>query len=244
MSGSMTTVTTNLPARYRDGDYIAGWDEACRNPGTSEAEAVASELMSRVAHNVDVLVQRLDAAGWRWAHPAYRRRTPDWDDERAVTAIENAIGPLPLALRALLLRVGEVSLCGNHPSWSPPAYAFDDLRDYPVMADPLVLPSATWMLEELSDWDADEWNEPKRPWEFGFAPDELAKANVSGRAQVITLPTADQDPVIDNVDWHRPGTTLVSYLRSAFSFGGFPGFEFRTPVPPLIADLSRGLLPF
>jgi hypothetical protein len=240
----MTTVATNLPARYRDGDYVTAWDEACRNPGTSEAEAVASEMMSRVARNVDVLVERLDAAGFRWADPEYRRRAPDRDDQLAVTAIESALGPLPLALHALLLRVGEVSLCGTHPSWSPPVYAFDDLREYPVMADPLVLPSATWMLAELGEWDADEWNQPKRPWEFAFAPDELAKANISGRAQVIMLPTADQDPVIENVDWHRRHPTLVSYLRAAFGFGGFPGFEFRPPVPPLIEELSRELLPF
>jgi hypothetical protein len=158
--------------------------------------------------------------------------------------LENAVGPLPLALRALLRRVGEVWLCGSHPSWSPPAYAFGDLADYPVMADPLVLPSATWMLQELTEWDANEWCQPKRPWRFALAPDEQLKADISGRTQDLLLPTTSADPVIENADWQRPGVTLVTYLRASLRFGGFAGFEFRPPIPPLITDLQRNLLPF
>ena len=38
--------------------------------------------------------------------------------------------------------------------------------------------------------------------------------------------------------------TFVAYLRSAFEWGGFPGWE-RDPSPPrdLIAQLTEGLLP-
>ncbi|MGI8447482.1 MAG: hypothetical protein ACR2MP_09955 [Streptosporangiaceae bacterium] len=208
------------------------------------AEAVAAELMSRVAANVDTLVHRLDAAGWRWAYPEMRRCPPDEEDKQAVTAIENAIGPLPLALRALLLHVGEAWLCGSFPSWSPPAYAFDDLAEYPVMADPLVLPSAKWMLQELTGWDTDDWCQPKRPWRFGLAPDEILKAGISGGTLCLLLPTTDSDPVIENEDWQRADMTLIAYLRTSLRFAGFPGFEFRKPIPPLVTELQRELIPF
>jgi hypothetical protein len=156
-------VAEDLIACYRGGDYIAAWDEACRQAGSAEARAVADEMMRRV-----------------------------------------------------------------------------------VMADPLVLPSAAWMLYELTEWDANNWCrcQPKRPWRFALAPDEVLKAGISGRTQALLLPTADPDPVIENADWQRPGVTLVGYLRASLRFAGFPGFEFRPPVPQLIMDLQRTLIPF
>jgi hypothetical protein len=45
---------------------VAVWDEVCRrNDSSRDVESVADELMRRVARNVDLIVERLDAAGWR-----------------------------------------------------------------------------------------------------------------------------------------------------------------------------------
>jgi hypothetical protein len=233
-----------LLERYLAGEVIAVWDEVCRrNDSSPDVESGADEMMRRVARNVDLIVERLDAAGWRWAYPDMRRRAADEEDAQAVAVIEEAVGRLPLALRACLSRVGEVWLCGSHPSWSPPAYAFDDLPGDPVMADPLVLPSAKWMLEELRQWDDDEWCQPKRPWRFVLAPDELHKANISGGTHDVLLPTADADPVIVGVNQRR-GVSLVTYLRVSLGFGGFPGFQFASSTPWLTADIARDLTPF
>ena len=53
--------------------------------------------MRRVARNVDVVVDRLGAAGWRWAWPEHLRQAPTDADLRAITAAEERLGPLPAA---------------------------------------------------------------------------------------------------------------------------------------------------
>ncbi len=235
---------TSLVARYNDGEFAAVWDELRRShTNTREAEAVAAVTMQRVARNVDVIVSTLDAAGWRWAYPNLKRTRPSSKDLDAVGSLEQRIGPLPTALRACLCEVGEVWLCGTLPAWTVPAYAFDDIPGYPMMADSLVLPSASWMLEELTEWDSNTWAEPKRPWRFAFAPDELHKANISGSTHDMDLPDAAADPVIRGVEY-REGITLVEYLRASMSYGGFPGAEFMSAPPGLFAQIAVELTPF
>src|SRR5205823_3654896 len=152
-------------------------------------------------------------------------------DERAVNGLARQLdGAVPLALRSCLAIVGEVWLCGSHPDWSPPTFASDDSAEYPLLADPLVLPPARWVLSELAEWDSDEWVQPKRPWRLGWAPDELHKAGISGSTHDLELPDACPDPVIYGVEG-RPGVTLVEYLRTSCRWAGFPGFEFTRTVP-------------
>ena len=72
--------------------------------------------------------------------------------------------------------VDAVSPVYETPPWGPvsqPDYlnavilASDDSAEYPLLADPLVLPPARWVLSELAEWDSDEWVQPKRPWRLG-----------------------------------------------------------------------------
>lgn len=59
--------------RYRNGDCVAVWDELTalaervrEEPYFSDAAAVAAETMRRARHNVEVLIRRLDANGYRF----------------------------------------------------------------------------------------------------------------------------------------------------------------------------------
>jgi len=38
--------------------------------------------------------------------------------------------------------------------------------------------------------------------------------------------------------------TLVEYLRASLAHGGFAGAEFMTAPPPLLAEVTRELVPF
>jgi hypothetical protein len=229
-----------LLERYVAGEHEAVWREICdAGEATAEAEAVATELMSRVAENVDTVTARLQESGYRFlnapAHPA-----PDPDDAELLDEVEEAVGRLPLALRACLSTVGEVCLAGTQPGWARTAYLFDFGGDA-VLADPLWLPPVGWLSEQVEMWSEDD---PGEDFEFEFAPDELHKANISGSTHDIRLPTDDLDPVLVGVQ-HRRGIRLVEYLRvSLLRWGGFPGYEFEDDVPPLVGSLAEGLRPF
>jgi hypothetical protein len=225
--------------RYVDGHCVGVWREVCSaGEATPEADAVARELMNRAARNVDTVVSRLESAGWRFLHTPARVPPDDEDAELLAEAAEIA-GPLPLALTACLAVLGEVCLGGTHPAWPRTAYLFD-FRGASVLADPLWLPPAGWVAEECEMW-AEEG--PDGPFTLELAPDELHKANISGSTHDIELPTNDLDPVLVGVQ-HRPGITLVEYLRtSLLGWGGFPGFEFEDDVPALVRELSEGLEP-
>jgi hypothetical protein len=137
-------------------------------------------------------------------------------------------GPLPISLRAWYEQVGGVSLMGSHDVLNP--------KDSQTAADPLVVSSLGDLLEMVDDEGGDG--------EIGLwiAPDDLHKANVSGGdPYTITIPNACADAEFE-YEWHA--TTFVNYLRKAFEWGGFPGWE-RDKTPPLeaIAKLTEGLLP-
>ena len=132
---------TSLVDRYENGEFAGVWDAVrLGQVDLHDATAVAAATMQRVAHNVDLIVGALAAAGWRWAYPDVRRARPSNKDLTAIGTLEKRIGPLPVALRACLTHVGEVWLCGTLPSWSVPTFAFDDIPGYANLADPLVLP--------------------------------------------------------------------------------------------------------
>jgi hypothetical protein len=229
----------SLLERYVEGDHTAVWSEI-RAAGavTPDAEAVATELMRRVAANVDTVVGRLRAAGYRFLQGT-PHTPPDEEDLELNAEAEELVGPLPLALRACLATVGDACLGGTHPAWGRTAYLFDFAGES-VLADPLWLPPAGWLVEECEMWQ----EEGSAEFVLEFAPDELHKANISGSTHDIELPTDDLDPVLVGVQ-HRPGITLVDYLRvSLLEWGGFPGFEFEDDVPPLVRELPVGLQPF
>jgi hypothetical protein len=253
-SGCHDDRVVSLAARYECGEHVAVWEELRHQPvSAADAAAVAEATMRRVARNVDVVVDRLRAAGWRWAYQERVRQAPTDDDLRAIAAVEERQGPLPVALRACLMHVGEVCLCGTLPGWEPPWYWFDDFvldpGTYPVMGDPLVLPRTAWMAEDWPSWMAgdlaglgsDDGVEPRRL--YLFAPDEVRKAGMSGGDHYLMLPPAAADPPLVGVE-HREGVTLVEYLRASLAHGGFAAAEFMAAPPSLLAEISGELVPF
>jgi hypothetical protein len=144
---------------------------------------------------------------------------------------EAAGGPMPISLRAWYEQVGGVSLNGSHPAINPKESAGPSFPADPLEVAPL---------RELVNMIGIEEGENKIG--LWIAPDDLHKANVSGgEPYTITIPNASADAVFE-YEWHN--TTFVKYLRIAFQWGGFPGWE-REKNPPreAIAKLSEGLLP-
>jgi hypothetical protein len=187
-----------------------------------------------------------------------------------IAEIEEWAGaPLPLSLRAWCEIVGSVSLVGTHPTLSfqagrqtPMMFINPDShRDapgkaaklraagikattvlespaQPPLADPLEI---TCSLDQQEPYDMDEDEGFGRRLILG-RDDEL-KADISGLGELygIKIPSSGADALFE--DWHK--TSFLNYLRIAFQWGGFPGWD-RYPQRPdkEIAYLREGLLPF
>jgi hypothetical protein len=208
----------------------------------------------------------------RGSKPAKRQaiKAPSSTVADEIAEIEKWAGsPLPLSLRAWCEIVGSVSLVGTHPALAfqaghqtPMMFINPDFhRDAagqvaklrkagvkattvlenppsPPLADPLEI---TCSLHQQEPYDADE--------DEGFgrrlilSRDDELKAEISGIGDLygIKIPSSGADAPFE--DWHK--TSFVNYLRFAFEWGGFPGWErySRRPMKE-IAYLREGLLPF
>jgi hypothetical protein len=188
-----------------------------------------------------------------------------------IAEIEEWAGsPLPLSLRAWCEIVGSVSLVGTHPALSfqaerqgPTMFINPDFhRDaagevaklraagvkattvletppLPPLADPLEIVCS---LDQQEPYDMDEEDEGLGRRLILGRDDEL-KAGISGLTDLysIGIPSPGADALFE--DWHK--TTFVNYLRIAFQWGGFPGWERYSQRPEKeIAYLREGLLPF
>jgi len=250
--------------RYQAGDY-AVWRELVKQHEAvsqhpdlgAEAMAVARLLMQRVRQNVDQMRATLREAG-----AALDDEHPPTPDAELQPLIE-VVGSLPIALHAFWTVVGSINLT--------PPYVPDEYPDYGECAleqegvsllalDPLQIDGADveYLLEE---------HEEDEPVFVDICPDFLGKQHLSGSGPLsIELPAHDFDRVDPDVgDDKHPG--LVSYLRNACAYGGFPLLEVAK-IPPeelglnfriafedvkgpwdeaaerLRAKLCRGLLPF
>jgi len=136
--------------------------------------------------------------------------------------------PLPLSLRAFYEVVGEVNLIGHHPTIAP--------QDNTIAEDPLVVYGFDEGAVEFDDENGET------PSAITIAPDELHKAGAAGSGGYeIAIPDSRVDGELLN-ESHR--LFFVDYLRLAFKFGGFPGYERAARVPAELATLSAGLIAF
>jgi hypothetical protein len=254
--------TTGRPGARR----CPGADPQPRRPDAwRSADAVARETIARARHNIDLLVGRLDAAGYRFEAP---RRPSDEPLTRCVFAsprpdvcerldeLEAPAGPVPLSLGAWWEEVGAVDLTGSYPDWP---------TGWPgVLTDALVVNPIESVLSAYEEWYEDwaseepEWRE--EAFEAPLAPDVLHKADISGGAPyAIRLPDGRADAPLRivsvlvpdarlpgglGVDVPEPTATLVGYLRRSFRWAGFPGFEaLPGRADDMLATLRAGLLP-
>ncbi|HUQ79925.1 MAG TPA: hypothetical protein VM076_02240 [Gemmatimonadaceae bacterium] len=222
-----------LLERYRTGEHDAVWTELVAlgvdvrsDERTADAFAVAYETMARVEANVRMLVQRLAGIGYRFV-AKHAHVPPKASVAKEIVAFERQHGPLPVALRAFYEVVGEVNLMGRHPAIDPPGN-----RTAP---DPLVVYGFDDGLVELDD-------DGERPSAITIGPDDLHKANTSGGDPYeIAIPNPGADGELLN---ERHGLLFVDYLRLAFRFGGFPGYDGVDDAPPSLNELTRGLQVF
>jgi len=160
---------------------------------------------------------------------------PEDQTEDYLTAVqERANGPIPISLRTWYNHVGYVSFMGSHETLNPTGNA---------IPDPLVVVSLeTFHVSLLSANPGDKRG-------VSLSPDDLYKARLpkstpgveSPLQYQITIPNAAADFKFEN-EWHA--THFVEYLRRAFQWAGFPGWERdRNPPRELILKLTKGLLP-
>jgi hypothetical protein len=154
---------------------------------------------------------------------------PPGNTAKLLAKLEKKAGTIPLSLRVFYEVVGAVDLLGSHPSINPPKGT--------ICPDPLVVFPLEDVLagaEEMSEEGDDDIR-------LQLAPDDIHKAGESGgEPYEIAIPDVRMDGEFLN---ERHGLFFVDYLRLAFRFGGFPGYEGYDP-PPEVGQLSRGLIEF
>ena len=142
---------------------------------------------------------------------------------------------MPLSLRAWYEIVGEVDFVGGHKRLNPRG------QDADVTPDPLKVDSIDGVLYE---YEAVKENvQFETQFLVPISPDELHKQGDSGGAPYsIAMPNLGADGALLNSSYHG---TFVEYLRLAFEWGGFPGWEGDDGAPMNeINQLKEGLLPF
>lgn len=238
--------------RYLAGEHEQVWRELValggdvRSEGrAADALAVAYETMHRVDRNVRLLAGRLESMNYRFVYPGsgggffglgkakahHPHTAPPANVHAKIAELETMIGgPLPLSLRCFFEVVGDVNFNGDHPAIAP--------KEGSIAPDPLMVcgvEEAIAMVDGLDRGDDD-----LVPIEF--APDALHKANVSGGAPyAIQVPDESADAPVENAP-HE--VMFVEYLRIAFQWGGFPGWEYAPSIPSQFDSLRDGLLPF
>lgn len=150
---------------------------------------------------------------------------------------------VPLSLKAWAETVGDVNLSGAHPAlcfWQDDAFPG-------VLADPLMI-SLDDLMAQGEQW-LDERDEPDAPEaiEIVLGWDADTKANLAisdeqiDQGYGVLLPAPAADVVLTHEPHQR---SFVDYLRVAFRFGGFPGWERQAKRPEKeLRLLSDGLLP-
>ena len=218
---------------HTEGGELDQWTEQAQQyadialPETVPANPVVVQLKKSAERARTMLAGALEAMKQKPRDYTVRAHVPpDAQIWSHVLNLEKQAGTLPLSLRAFYDVVGSVDLMGRHPTLSPgPGTS--------IASDPLVVASAGDAL------DASEGEEGELIF---ISPDDIHKAGESGGSPYeIEVPEARADGQLLN---ERHNLLFVDYLRLAFHFGGFPGFDGAEEVPSEIETLREGLLEF
>jgi hypothetical protein len=167
----------------------------------------------------------------------------DGEDIAMIRGLEAKGLLLPLSWRAWIEVVGQVNLAGAHP-----ALCFWEAEpNFPgVYADPLMVTLGG--LEFMADGWETEFDEGEEPEEIdailGWDPQLKARLahhdELLDEGYAMDLPNAGADGAL-RLGGKQQG--FVDYLRHAFKWGGFPGWDGQ-PNPPAreLALLTEGLL--
>jgi hypothetical protein len=154
--------------------------------------------------------------------------------------LEKAGLTLPLSLKAWAEAVGHVNLSGSHSAlcfWQDGAFPG-------VFADPLMV-SLDDLMQRGEEWlDAPDENEKLEiilGWDADTKANLVIEDEQIDQGYSLLLPNPAADAGLNN-EPHE--THFVDYLRTAFYWGGFPGWENQERRPEKeLRFLSDGLLP-
>jgi hypothetical protein len=217
-------------ALLKSGDSAGAWQklgalgERVREPEhLGEAREVAAATMRIARANLETIVSRLRASGYRFLRPNSALLPPPPDAAAKLDEIEAAVGPLPLSLRAAFEHLGVVDLVGDHPSW--PKSANVKLRSVRAESevwfnDALMLVPIDAILEDVFEQGVGKT--------IGFAGDDYTKAGYSGGLHAVAMPCPLADGAIAG---HVGGLTFLDHLRLGLRHGGFPGFAGIADAP-------------
>ncbi|MEZ5231375.1 MAG: hypothetical protein R2749_01495 [Acidimicrobiales bacterium] len=241
-------------ARYRQGHRWQVWHEL-RQLGAGvrqisdlalEAQEVCDEMARRARQNVEVLVERLTAEGYRFhtndakEDPVAALASAGQSAQPVVDWLHQNFDAVPMSLVSWLRIVGDVWLVGTHPAWSDAG-----------SADPFVFEGAGSRYEgiEFAEYFAAELDahrdmsnsdEQVGPFVLPVAPDRLHKANVSGGTPYgLVLP----DGCAEGLFVAETTIPMVSYLNWVFRNGGFPGPASSPAAWEVKRRLAHDLLP-
>ncbi|MDX2141354.1 MAG: hypothetical protein SF123_24930 [Chloroflexota bacterium] len=235
---SLMGIAMSFLSRYRDGEEEAVWDDmvslgsSIQNDAYREdAWSVVRETMLRVKHNVEILHQQLLLLDYRFVTPAGAYVPPSADVRTKIQQLKSRVGSLPMSVEAWFEIVGKVDFCGSHPdlstyipteqtrAWYPDYNPHPYADVFPYYSDPLYFMDVEEALVLTHDFDSDTGTCALQILDW------FHKANVSGAVYEISLPNSAVDVL---VQYEPHQTTFVDYLRTSFTWGGFPGFELHS----------------
>jgi hypothetical protein len=200
--------------------------------------------MQRARRNIETIVKRLHEMNYRFS--VLRSQAVQRGDQPFVPAAASAAEQLrkleregmvlPLSLEAWVEQVGSVNLMGAHSKLC----FLGNEEDFPYLfADPLMVDVP---LSQIAGQDAADGID------CVIALDDKGKADGAALHPgyykpdyyFVRLPDLHADTKLRG---ERHKINLVSYLRLAFRWGGFPGWEqYDEPPETELAALTEGLL--
>lgn len=227
----------SLSECYTRGELDTAWggyiERLACEPGfidSPDCSALTFAALTRMRRNVDLIVEHLRAAGYRFACEAVgappRRATP----QAMITLMRRA--GAPYAVTAVAEIVGTVDL--RHAADAP-------LETLATLGgwDPLVF-NPDYFAADYADAGWREMRAEVSPGclPLSFAPDALHKAGISGgEGYAICLPAEGPDPQVAGL-----GISFLTYMRQVIGQGGVfgltaplmpdqPGWADAVPVP-------------
>ncbi|MGX7672606.1 hypothetical protein [Plantactinospora sp. DSM 117369] len=212
-----------------------------------EARLVCDEMARRARQNVEVLVERLTADGYRF-HTNDDEQSPVTPHVApTATAAEHAdwlaerFGDVPMTVLSWTRLVGDVWLVGSHPQWETSASGDPLVVELEGARHPDYPPIRHYFDAEWNGWREHSEEDPDAGlFVLPLAPDRLHKENVSGGPPYgIVLP----DGCVDGLFAGETTMPFVSYLNQVFSHGGFPRWTGSQDEWRIRRALAKDLLP-
>ena len=243
-----------LLKRYQSGEFEQVWrdvrsHEHIDGEFRDEVTEVAEAAMRRVAHNADLIAERLRALGWQAllaVHHDLRTQPKPGDQEVFARIAEITGAPIPPTLLAFWRIVGGINWVWDYDaSVAQPNLGFELP---PEEHDVLCVDAPGGVMYLFKEWiDQKERSDPElvHPFRIDLAPDYLHKANISGGSPYcVEVPFLGADPLFAD---ERHGLPFLDYLRLAFRWAGFPGLDRhagRPDVRDFVTRFGKGLIPF